>query len=102
MSQDKPVKRLPRERSPKERSPREISPRERSPRLPYAYRKRNSISSSCSHSDYNSEDDYKKVKQKSYKVKRISPTSLKSLSSAHSKQKESYNLKRKNKKKSKK
>ena len=54
MSQDKAV----------ERSPKEILPRERSPRLPFAYRKRNSISSSCSKSDYSSEDDYNKVNQK--------------------------------------
>ena len=98
MSLDKPVV-----RSPREISPRDISSRESSSRLPNAYRKRNSISSSCSKGDYSSEDDYKKVKQTSYYCPtRSSQASKISASSTHIKNKESYDLKRKTKKKSRK
>jgi hypothetical protein len=97
MSQDKLVV-----RSLIEISPRDISPIERLLRLPNAYRKRNSISSSCSKSDYSSEDDYKKVKQKSdYIPKSSSSVSSKSSSSStHSKNKESCHLKKKRLKRS--
>ena len=96
MSLDKPVV-----RSPREISPRDISPRESSSRLPNAYRKRNSISSSCSKSDDSSEDDY--TKMKSYENhKGDSPVSSKSSFSTRSKNKESCDLKRKSKKKSRK